>query len=325
MQNRIQQLDYLKSIFIILMLLMHLVYFEERFPYAKAVILTFVMPVFLLISGYLANMNKPLTKLARHIKWLAVPYAIMESGYIIMASILPIREHISQLTPNIFAEKLLLHPLGPYWYLHTLIVCYIAYYAVNTLKQRINTVSLLIVLGISFWLLSDILHIMAMENAIYFLAGAAIRQSGIMFTSFFRPSVLAVIPFLLLCATPDNLYKYTLKGVAMTYLIICLSLSAYGHLPDKIKTLSHFIGQNTLSILLFSPMFTILTKPLVKIFKFDPTGILFFIIAVAIIIAGSLAVSLAMDRMHVSQWFCGKNNLLCIDSFNRAKTVHNNM
>lgn len=72
-------------------------------------------------------------------------------------------------------------------------------------------------------------------------------------------------------------------------------------------------------------MFTILTKPLVKIFKFDPTGILFFIIAVAIIIAGSLAVSLAMDRMHVSQWFCGKNNLLCTDSFNRAKTVHNNM
>lgn len=72
-------------------------------------------------------------------------------------------------------------------------------------------------------------------------------------------------------------------------------------------------------------MFTILTKPLVKIFKFDPTGILFFITAVVIIIAGSLAVSLAMDRMHVSQWFCGKNNLLCIDSFNRAKTVHNKM
>lgn len=105
MQNRIQQLDYLKSIFIILMLLMHLVYFEEKFPYAKAVILTFVMPVFLLISGYLANMNKTLTKLARHIKWLAVPYAIMESGYIIMASILPIREHISQLTPSILPKS----------------------------------------------------------------------------------------------------------------------------------------------------------------------------------------------------------------------------
>ena len=84
---------------------MHLVYFEEKFPYAKAVILTFVMPVFLLISGYLANMNKPLTKLARHIKWLAVPYAIMESGYIIMASILPIREHISQTHTQHFCRK----------------------------------------------------------------------------------------------------------------------------------------------------------------------------------------------------------------------------
>lgn len=289
---------------------MHLVYFEEIFPYTKAVILTFVMPVFLLISGYLANMDKPLGKQIRQIKWLAVPYAIMESGYIIMASILPIREHISELTPGIFTEKLLLHPLGPYWYLHTLIVCYIAYYAVNRLKEKINTVSLLVVLGVSFWLLSDVLHIIAMENAIYFLAGAAVKQSGIKFTSFFRPSVLAVIPFILLCISPDDLYKYTLKGITMTYLVICISLSVYKRIPDKIKTISHFIGENTLSILLFSPMFTILTKPIVPLFKFDPTGILFCFFAIAITISGSFIVAWLMDTIHISPWFCGKRSLL---------------
>lgn len=318
MQNRITQLDYLKCVFIILMLLMHLIYFEEKYPYIKTIILTFVMPVFLLISGYLANMNKPLGKLTKQIKWLAVPYAVMESGYIIMASILPIREHISQLAPGIFAEKLLLHPLGPYWYLHTLIVCYIAYYAVNTLKQRINTVSLLIVLGVSFWLLSDVLHIMAMENAIYFLAGAAIRLSGIKFTSFFCPSILSAIPLILLCINPDDLHKYTLKGITMTYLAICFSLSIYNRLTERIKSWSHFIGENTLTILLFSPMFTILTKPLVTILSFDPTGILFFAAAVAIVISGSFFVAWIMDKLHVSPWFCGKEKMLCTDSLTKS-------
>lgn len=311
MQNRITQLDYLKCIFIILMLLMHLVFFEEKFPYAKIIILTFVMPVFLVISGYLANMDKPFGKLATQVKWLAVPYAVMEAGYIIMASVLPVREHISTLTPTLFADKLLLHPLGPYWYLHTLIVCYVAYYAVNLLSRRLGTVSLLAVLGTSFWLLSDVLHVMAMENAAYFLAGAAVRQSGVRFDSFFRPSVLAAVPLVLLCASPDGLHKYTLKGVAMTYLVICLALAAYTRLPGRVKAMSHFIGENTLPVLLFSPMFTILTKQFVPLFAFDPTGLLFCSAAVAVTVSGSLAVARLMDMARVSPWFCGRKRLLC--------------
>ena len=32
-------------------------------------------------------------------------------------------EHIDNLTITVFLNKLLLHPLGPYWYLHTLVIC----------------------------------------------------------------------------------------------------------------------------------------------------------------------------------------------------------
>ena len=313
MQSRITQLDYLKCIFIILMVIFHLVYIGDKYPYAKQIVYTFHMPAFLIISGYLANMNKPPGKLATQVKWLAVPYAVMESGYIIMASVLPVREHISTLTPALFADKLLLHPLGPYWYLHTLIVCYVAYYAVNLLRQRINTVSLMATLGVSFWLLSDVLHVMAMENAVYFLAGAALRQSGVRFNSFFRPSVLAVIPLVLLCASPDGLHRYTLKGAAVTYLAICLALAAYTRMPGRVKGISHFIGGNTLPVLLFSPMFTILAKPLVPLFAFDPTGLLFCSAAVTITVSGSLAVARLMDMARVSPWFCGKKRLLYTD------------
>ena len=36
MKNRIAELDYLKSIFILLMIVFHLVYIGDKYPYAKA-------------------------------------------------------------------------------------------------------------------------------------------------------------------------------------------------------------------------------------------------------------------------------------------------
>ena len=58
MQNRVREIDYLKCVFIVLMVVFHLVYVGDKFPYAKQVVYTFHMPAFLLISGYLANMDK---------------------------------------------------------------------------------------------------------------------------------------------------------------------------------------------------------------------------------------------------------------------------
>ena len=44
---RIKELDYLKGVMIILVITFHLVYFEHLYPYAKQVVYTFHMPVFL--------------------------------------------------------------------------------------------------------------------------------------------------------------------------------------------------------------------------------------------------------------------------------------
>ncbi len=313
MQKRIPQYDYVKCIFIILMLCMHIVFFEERFPYAKIIILTFVMPVFLYLSGYLANMDKSAGRMLRQVWWLFVPYAVMESGYVVMASVLPIREHIDALTPGVFAMKLLLDPLGPYWYLHTLIICYAAYYAVSRLGGRLTPVSLLAVLGSVMWLLSDVLHVTAMENAMYFLLGAATRRLGARLLSVLRPSWLAVVPLIILCSSSDDLHKYSLKGVAVTYLAMCLALAAYNASPARLRAWACMVGENTLSILLFSAMFTILTKPLVPLFAFDPTGLLFTAFAVAFTVAGSLGVAKMMDALRLSRLFCGKERLLSLE------------
>ena len=308
MQNRVREIDYLKCVFIILMVMFHLVYVGDKYPYAKQVVYTFHMPAFLLISGYLANMAKSLGRMLNQLKWLFIPYAVMEAGYVVAASVLPIREHIDSLTVTLFMEKLLLHPLGPYWYLHTLIVCYIIYYAVSRLSPRLGTVPLMCVLGVAFYAVVELTHIVQMSNAMYFMAGALVRQSGMKFMQVFRPSLLAAVPIAIFCmASPGEMYKQTLTGVIVTYLAISLALGTCRKLPEKALRAACFIGSNTLAVLLFSPMFTILAKRFVPLFAFDPTASLYTVFSVAFVLAGSLAVAYAMDRLNLSRWFSGKS------------------
>ena len=56
--ERIHQLDYLKGIFIVLMVLFHLALIEETYPVLREAVYTFHMSAFLIISGYLANVDK---------------------------------------------------------------------------------------------------------------------------------------------------------------------------------------------------------------------------------------------------------------------------
>lgn len=118
MKNRIAELDYLKSIFILLMIVFHLVYIGDKYPYAKSLVYTFHMPAFLIISGYVMNIAKGIRPFLRTMWWIFIPYAVMETGYVIMSAILPVRESVEHLSVSLWLDKLFLHPLGPYWYLH---------------------------------------------------------------------------------------------------------------------------------------------------------------------------------------------------------------
>ena len=73
MQKHIPQIDFLRCVFIVLMVLFHLVYIGDSYPMAKQVVYTFHMPGFLLISGFLSNTDKQLKAFARQLLWLMVP------------------------------------------------------------------------------------------------------------------------------------------------------------------------------------------------------------------------------------------------------------
>jgi fucose 4-O-acetylase-like acetyltransferase len=311
LKTRIQELDYLKSIFIILMVMFHLVYFGDKYPYAKELVYTFHMSAFLILSGYLVNINKDFKSFFRMLLWIFIPYVIMESGYVVMASILPIREHIDGLNIKIVLEKIFKEPLGPYWYFHTIIICDVFYYAIYKLDVGKTELSNFIVLGLSLFLVScSPLNLLSFENAMYFLIGVWVKRRSKTFLSFFQPSLLSIIPLIVLCCYSQNLNRALLSGVVITYLVVSLLLALYRYIPSSVKNVTNYIGRNTLVILLFSPIFTILSKLFIPVFAFDPTGICFICVAVAFSIAGCFLVSYIMDRIHLSIFFFGKKQIL---------------
>ena len=236
MESRVKEIDYLKCIFITLMIIFHLVYIGDKYPYAKQIVYTFHMSAFLIISGYLANNRKDARSFLRKFLWIFIPYACMEAAYTVMSHFLPVRENVDAITPAILLDKIFLHPMGPYWYLHTLILCSLIYY-VTFRYVRLSVVSRLIVAGVCLFAVSYWGGLMNFSNVLYFLIGTAVSQSGLRFTQVFRGTPLAIVPFVILCCFPTNLDRGTLAGVAITWLSISLPLAAYGYLPARAKRL----------------------------------------------------------------------------------------
>lgn len=306
--QRQEALDFLKCIFILLMIAFHLVYFSELHPTAKQVVYTFHMPGFLLISGYLMNIDKPLEKFGRTLLGFLLPYVIMETGYTVMAAILPIREHIDELTPAVYLDKLLVHPLGPYWYLHALVICGAVYYGVfHLLKTKVITK--IITTGAILFVLAQYTDILAPTTAFYFLTGAIVRQAGLRFCSVFQSSILAIVAFILIMPWKER-DGLAVESILTVYLAISICLWIYPYLHGRIQRTALFLGRNTLLLFVFSPIFTILCKILVPYLQFDPTGIIFLILSLIICTTGSLLLGYGLQKMHLSQWLFAKEKVL---------------
>ena len=327
---RIKELDYLKGVLILLVISFHLVYFEQLHPNIKQVVYTFHMPGFLFISGYLMNVGKAPKDFLRTLLWLAVPYLFMESGYIYMSSLLPINDHIENLTPWVFLDRLLLHPLGPSWYLHALVLCGgLYYYIYNNVLRGIVTRFLLI--GITYYVFAHIFGILSFSSSLYFLAGAVLRQRGKDFLNFFMPTRLSVIAFALLACFSKYPNQASLNGALIFYFAISSLLSIYkqafsnrhshyggenkessplwGDLEGSegcLKGLLLFLGRNSLPLYVFSPIFTVLCKRFVPYLQFDPTGIIFLLVSLVFCVAGSLLIAWIMDITGTSKYFFGR-------------------
>ena len=307
-KTRCGEIDFVKAVMIALVILSHLSLFTDVNPIVKTfVINTFAMPAFLLMSGYFCNSAKPARLYFKHSFWLLVPYLLLNGSYILACSCLPIREHIEHLTWQTFAFHLLVRPLGPYWYLQTLILCQILGFVVMRLNLGRSFAGNIILLALAVYAFKDI---MVFFKAMYFVAGFAMARLGVAFLAFFRASWWSLVPLVLLVSDPQNLDQSTLPGVVITYLVISLCLAAYPCLTASSRRLSLFVGRNTLTIYLFSPIFTLASKVFSPLFAWDGTRICYAIVAVAFVIAGSLALTWLIDKVGISRFMFGRRNAL---------------
>ncbi len=313
--RRIEELDFLKCVMITLMVVFHLAYFGDLHPHAKQFVYTFHMPAFLVISGYLLSTGKAPKAFLRSTWWLLMPYAVMEICYATASTMMPVRGGMESFTLLNLLDAVVLHPVGPYWYLHTLIladiVCYGVYNVINRLSRAKDGVSVLLC-ALVFFVLDHVCGVIATGNAAYFLIGFALKRYGVPFTSFVRASWLAVIPLVAICwLTPtEHLKAFSLLGIITVYLVCSALTAVFSVLGERVRRPLLFIGANTLPILLFSPIFTMAAKALIPFFAFDRTGLLFMLTATAITLAGSLIIAKAMDLIGASPWFCGKRFFL---------------
>ena len=306
--TRIEALDYLKCLFVLLMVAFHLAYFADGYPLLKQWVYTFHMPGFLLISGYLMRVDKTLHQFSRTLLWLAVPYLLLESSYITLSAFMPVRDGIEQLTLSTFADKFFLHPLGPYWYLHTLILCGIGYFIVWK-GRNYSTISRLILLGFYFAGLSFV-QLVAWDVSLYFFLGVVIRQSKLSFLQVFRPSWLAFIALLWLGCYPETFHKESLGGLITVYLVISAALAVFPHLLPSIKRAALFLGRNSLALFLFSPIFTMVCKIFIPYLAFDSSRLLFLALSLPLCVLGALSVCRVLDALHLSPWVLGREKAL---------------
>ena len=306
--TRIEALDYLKCLFVLLMVAFHLAYFADGYPLLKQWVYTFHMPGFLLISGYLMRVDKTLHQFSRTLLWLAIPYLILESSYITLSAFMPVRDGIEHLTLSTFADKFFLHPLGPYWYLHTLILCGIGYFIVWK-RRNYSTISRLILLGFYFAGLSFV-QLVAWDVSLYFFLGVVIRQSKLSFLQVFRPSWLAFIALLWLGCYPETFHKGSLGGLITVYLVISAALAVFPHLLPNIKRAVLFLGRNSLALFLFSPIFTMVCKIFIPYLAFDSSRLLFLALSLPLCVLGALAVCKVLDALHLSPWVLGREKAL---------------
>lgn len=126
--KRNTDLDFIRAILIILMILIHIVSFGNAYPHLKAGILSFMMPTFLIITGYLVNIGKTGRLFGKYLLCLALPYVIMVTGFSVLSYFLPVRDGITELTLSQIAQKIFVTSIGPYWFIQTMIICGILYY-----------------------------------------------------------------------------------------------------------------------------------------------------------------------------------------------------
>lgn len=246
--KRNTDLDFIRAILIVLMILIHIVSFGNAYPQLKAGILSFMMPTFLIITGYLVNIEKTGRQMGNYLKCLALPYVIMVTGFSVLSYYMPVRDGITELSLSQIGEKIFVTSIGPYWFIQTMIICGTLYYFCfrgrnwNDLRKNYtkrDTYASLFVFALTLLLISETPALSASAAAYYFI-GVVIRQSKTEWNKLFRHEFFAIILWIYLL-NHDAWYDWGSLAIVFSCWCCISTLLFLQHLldaPERFKDIS---------------------------------------------------------------------------------------
>lgn len=299
--ERQNHIDLIKCVMIVLMVAFHLQYIEHLYPTAKQVVFTFHMPVFLLISGFFTSVRKSGSDFLHRLGRIALPYVLAEAAYVVASAYMPVAGGVERLSVGVVLDKVFLHPLGPYWYLHTLAVATTVSWLVARLRRLTEGAQVVLTAGLLL-ALSAWGGWLSLTGAVYFSIGLALRQWGVGLFAVDRATLWSLLPVVGLCLFSENRNALTLGGLGVSLLVGNFLTALCQHLPQRALRGPLWLGRNTLPILLFSPVFTMAVKPLARWLEpVDATGLLFLLFALVVALGGSVAMAWVADRLGLSR------------------------
>ena len=309
LQRHIDEIDFQRAILISLVILVHIVNFGNIHPDVKSGVLSFLMPTFLFVTGYLLHVDKPVRKFAVYLLRILLPYVIMVTGYMVLSLYFPVRDGIQQLDWHTAFSVLCIHSIGPYWFFRVMLIgSFLCYATFRCLSQQPTYVKL-VAYGIVLLLVSHFTPVLNWEQAFYFFLGVVLQMSKVNYNQVFPPSRLSFIPLLLILFIAPQWDWSSLLVLVMVFCFLSFASSLKRYCHGKPLELILYIGRNTLPIYMFHPMFTMAGKFLLPFFRFDSSGIVHAIVVVLIGLAGSVLLAKTMDRLHLS-WIFGRPQLL---------------
>lgn len=300
--KKITEIDFVRCVLMCIVILVHIVSLGELYPSAKTAAFTFFMPSFLIITGYLVNIDKNLRQFSVYILRIALPYIIMVTAFSLASLVMPVRDGLTELSVSALAERIFVTSIGPYWFLYDMIVCGVAYYAVFSIAPRsLGLASRLSVFACLLYVEAWFIPLLTFGDASLYFIGVALRQMGLGFVRAFRPSFFSLLPFSVLIVQRDLWNKWLcllLPFFAISFLVWCHDV-----FPSRIRSLMNYLGHNTLPIYIFHPIFTMLSKFYLPFFAFDSTGILHAMATVFLSFLGSILIAKALDKTGISRIF----------------------
>lgn len=268
-----------------------------------------MMPTFLIITGYLVNINKTAKEYAIYLLRIWLPYMFVVLGYSTLSLFLPVRDGISTLDMPTIMDILFVRSIGPFWFLHVMMVCGLIYFAAFRSAHKLDPTARLSIFAALLIIVSQLTPFLGIKNATYYFIGVCIRHYAGDFSLVYRRSLWTIVPFALLISNPYFHDWGAISILACAVCFLCFSSYLVSFLPEGGKKTLEYIGRNTFPIYIFHPIFTMLSKFVLPIFSFDPTGIAHAAFTIALSIAGSLCIAFFLDYTRLT-YILGRKQIL---------------